>query len=441
MRTSTRFGVGAALGTWLADVVLLATSHGQAKTWQWVSGAGAALFVLLSSTVVVCLPLGPAFAWLTRNAAGRPSWLAVFRNDALRVRRVLTTEFTIVGMLGIWSWLAYHATIGIEFAVARPDARAGALTLLSWAFLAIFDVGWPWCHAVARAVFDRAARTPGLRWLLSRIWPVNALLAMATGLAATRLLPHDRLDTSVIPWHYAISLGGLVSGVVYAACVPLLTRPGAVRLRRVLRVLFATAVLLGAGIAFRLRPEWSVVRTLAFDRALSGRMGYAAWTLAFDFDRDGQLGILGGGDCAPFDPKRYMGAVETIDNGVDEDCDGADLTRQSLDPRPRIAVGQERQPKRPTVVLITVDALSAPKLTRLGGPASLMPNLDELAGRSDFSRDYYEQNDLYAQQAWSPEVMRLKSLLGAFIERFSTNSRSSAGAPRSTDPIFQIAAP
>jgi hypothetical protein len=97
--------------------------------------------------------------------------------------------------------------------------------------------------------------------------------------------------------------------------------------------------------ALRLRPESSTAQTIAFDRALSGRLGHAAWTLALDFDRDGQINVPGGGDCAPFDARRGL-------------------------------------PYRPTVVLVTIDALGAPRLKALGSPTSLMPHLDELATRS-----------------------------------------------------------
>ena len=50
---------------------------------------------------------------------------------------------------------------------------------------------------------------------------------------------------------------------------------------------------------------------------------------------DEVIGMLGGGDCAPFDPRRYSGAVDTPGNGIDEDCDGSDLHLLPIAPRAR----------------------------------------------------------------------------------------------------------
>jgi hypothetical protein len=57
------------------------------------------------------------------------------------------------------------------------------------------------------------------------------------------------------------------------------------------------------------------------------------WMVALDFDRDGQISILGGGDCAPFNPHRHAGAPDIPGNGIDEDCDGTDRPPMFL-PKP-----------------------------------------------------------------------------------------------------------
>src|SRR5690606_2844540 len=43
-----------------------------------------------------------------------------------------------------------------------------------------------------------------------------------------------------------------------------------------------------------------------------------------DLDRDGSSSLLGGGDCAPFDPAVHPRAREVPRDGVDQNCNGVD---------------------------------------------------------------------------------------------------------------------
>ncbi len=111
-----------------------------------------------------------------------------------------------------------------------------------------------------------------------------------------------------------------------------------------------------------------------------------------DRDKDGFGAGFGGGDCDDKAPGVYPGAEEILDNGVDEDCSGADLTKRVIDslaPSPEAARVDERLvPKDLNVVLISVDTLRF-DLGYMGYERPISPNIDALAARSVvFERAY-----------------------------------------------------
>jgi choline-sulfatase len=111
-----------------------------------------------------------------------------------------------------------------------------------------------------------------------------------------------------------------------------------------------------------------------------------------DRDGDGFGASFGGGDCDDKNPAVYPGAEEVLDNGIDEDCSGADLTKRvvdSLAPQPEAARVDERLvPQDLNVVLITIDTLRY-DLGYAGYQRPISPNIDALAARSVvFERAY-----------------------------------------------------
>lgn len=388
-----RFGVGAAVGLWAGDAVLLAVSRGQIATSQWLQAMGASLWVAVTTGFVVGALLGPALVYVGTSAleALRPKWSALREGGPSASHAFVATVLTLAISFALFSWISYRGNVAIGLEFARPDTIAGATTAFQWLLGATFVVVWVVGNRAARSLVERASRVTALRRFLSRPWPIVALFGGVVVLASLLFVRAYGIELSALPWRNAIPPLGLVIGVtVVARSLSVPSRHPTLAWAFVGLGLLLTAA--GGIGAFRLTPEATRTRKLAFERSMAGRVGFAAWTAALDFDGDGQIGVLGGGDCAPFDPHRYAGAVDIPGNRIDEDCDGVDLARDParIRPRPQLSVtpaalrpgAYDKLPLRPTIVLVTIDALGAPRLTALGGDTPLMPNLDDFAKRS-----------------------------------------------------------
>jgi arylsulfatase A-like enzyme len=384
MGTGQRLAAGAAIGLWFGDAILLAPARAATGSLRWWTGIGAALFVALTTALAVGAILGLVLVPMLASIGGvaRSWWSRLRAGDADALRTFSGALVGLVGLCAAVCLLSYRVSLATELGFTGPRSMAVILTLSHFAFVAVFLFALPFSLRAGRWAAEGAEEIPGVRWAFTSPWRLPGILGGFAMLVVGALAFLHRTELAMLPWRSVASLPGAVFGLV---CVVFIGRARGPWGQRVARVAFALEVFglcAGCLASLRLRPESTTARRIAFDRALSGSLGYAAWTAAFDFDRDGQIGMLGGGDCAPFDPRRYSGAVDTPGNGIDEDCDGSDLHLLPIVPRARMRVGQELLPRRPSIVLVTIDALAAPRLQSLGGRAPLMPNLDALAARS-----------------------------------------------------------
>jgi choline-sulfatase len=148
------------------------------------------------------------------------------------------------------------------------------------------------------------------------------------------------------------------------------------------------ALLAVVAIAAGIGGAHGAIRALSQSAGAVDRAPWAAALLAgarnaTDLDRDGTSSLLGGGDCAPFDGRRRPGVVDVPQNGIDEDCSGADTDAALAMPTgPRVLGGRKIEGRKPDIVWFVVDAVRADHVGFLGYDRETTPNLDKLAADS-----------------------------------------------------------
>ena len=371
---------------WLGDVV-----------WLWrvpqtypkpaLQGTFAALFLgmLAFGAVGVALEAARALARLggaTDLAARLRAWLTAGSPEqhAERIAGLLAAPL----VLAAYALATFLISQRIILGMARPEFAALAVVGSQLVLLTAAVAGF----LPARGLGTLGARALGRLPGLSRAWQVALVLCGLALLASGLFVYRYREPLGYLPWRQLLQIAGAIALAALAAWLP---RPP----RALAWPLTAAAVgcaLFGLVAAFTLSTSTSYARRLAEHSTSSGGLAYKALRTFFDRDHDGYLALLGDGDCAPRDAARNPGATDVPGNHIDEDCDGYDLDPSTLAPRGKIDFAvPESLPRRPPIILLTIDAFAADRMSRLGGKRGVTPNLDALAARSAFFSSCYAQ--------------------------------------------------
>ncbi len=248
---------------------------------------------------------------------------------------------------------------------------------------------------VLAALLTRAAAWPPLR-VLVHARSALALVALGTLLAALFAVLKERtLFKEIDGWQLYLPVLALSCAAVVTVLLP---RAWAERLRPQLRwpTLVTTALLLlFTAVGLLLAPGNSRARALVVTSGRDAALLVGFWSARFDFDGDGVASVLGGGDCDPWDPFVYPGAVDIPDNGVDEDCFDGDLTAP-LELPPAAVLSHPKLPvERPDVVLFTIDTCRRDALGVYGADADRSPVVDR------FAKDAVVFDDAIAASSWT----------------------------------------
>lgn len=142
----------------------------------------------------------------------------------------------------------------------------------------------------------------------------------------------------------------------------------------------SAGVLLLAGVLFGFsgsRAQSAVAAHGAWSRVLVGALQRLT-----DLDGDGYSSLLGGGDCAPFDPAINPGASEIAGDGVDNNCIAGDAGKSSQPRKPTWGANAHGSPSNLNVVVVTIETLRRDHASFVRPGRDTTPNLRALASES-----------------------------------------------------------
>ncbi|MGB1699626.1 MAG: sulfatase-like hydrolase/transferase, partial [Nannocystaceae bacterium] len=246
------------------------------------------------------------------------------------------------------------------------------------------------------------------RALIPRRWPRLAVSAsVALGVAALVALYLDRgLDSDEYP-----------SAHIALLCIALWAATAAIIEHRRVRDFDYPAIPALAGwvmlsVSGVTLFDASGAHASAVLRVPAASLPLEMWRNITDVDRDGFSSFLGAGDCAPWNPAVNPAVREIPENGLDDNCALGDATKQSATAPESAPIPETPSPT--SVVLISVDALAADRMSLYGYRRETTPNIDAWAEGATV----YE--NAYCAGAWT--TLSISAILsGLYPRRLSYN--------------------
>jgi len=281
-----------------------------------------------------------------------------------------------------YAMVVFPIAMHVHNNVRVASNAAGASILIHLGGLAVGCFTYAACRGAIRSALAPIAARNIFGCLLSRPWiTAIALACLALAAATTAGVLHRRFLAAIdFTWVWKTLV--IVTAGVIGATLRTLPKISASSRRAIgwSLIFVASVVTVIAAVAL---PYSAQSRSLLFTHAKFGAAFHASHNRFFDHDGDGYTTLFGGNDCAPYDPAIHPGAIDIPYNGIDEDCSGADLQFDTTLPQKRwdhpLPAGF---PKRPHIILLTVDTLAPTHLGFSGYARPTSPNLDNLASHS-----------------------------------------------------------
>jgi arylsulfatase A-like enzyme len=249
-------------------------------------------------------------------------------------------------------------------------------------------------------------------WLLARkspswpaamrvLWLVGLLLIIGFAYYVDSRIEVQQYEYSM---HRSMFLLGMTMAMALAASLYL--RAGGLRFPKSISIIAAIAILAGVALTFARFDENQNLKTQIFYRTTQAKQHFKLAQWALDFDRDGYSPYLGGGDADDSRASINPGAIETIGDGVDNNCIGGDLTDEEMARWQEQFNAPNLNPsrRRLNVIYFFIDTMRDDHLGAYGYARNTSPNIDRLAARSSVFENAYTPSP-YTYEA-APKFMQ-----------------------------------